>query len=632
MTNTELHTNHRLLPILGTVSVAVLAFILGYFVASHSNDETSSLPADQDLESTQSESEGRTKERSALSLGELLDSSQFSSRFARIGRTLEILAQADVFALSEYWEQAISIDTPHFQKEIQRSIIQRWSVFDPVEALSVVLKLPHQPHRYELIELIFLEWSYANIDQARDRALSLDQVSKEAAVAGMVVAQEHMSVSERREIARQLDCEWIAIEVLQNLISSPVIENPAEEWKDFIHEHSEDLPYLNVPQSKLLNYLVYAWVLQDGVKAIDSIRDDLPENFSLNSTADFVAGELMREEFRIALEFVVALANRESDKKFRELAVEVIGKWAESDARAALDATVAVEARSLRRELQKRVLEESAKIDAEALLSDLRDLPESLRHRAEEIALIEIAKRSPESVAAKLGDIDLREHRDRVAEAVAVHWGVRDIAGALHWINTDINVVHGRQNLTEAALRALTRKDPQLAFDTAVTLPLNAEGQGWEGRVIYDLLLVDTDSAIPMLPKARPGLTRRDAYDWAILMLLTWEQDVPLAMDVLTEMCAAEPKGTRYSTAFLASRAPRQVFDTLDRISSAKVQAELAESLIRENEHNGVFSDEELAVLKNIENSKPARGVSPKLHEAMEQYRQIKKEKPAGNG
>ena len=213
-----------------------------------------------------------------------------------------------------------------------------------------------------------------------------------------------------------------------------------------------------------------------------------------------------------------------------------------------------------------------------------------------------------------------------------MHWGVRDIAGALLWINSDVNVVHGRESLTEAALRALARKDHQLAFDTAMNLPLNAEGQGWEGRVIYDLLFVDTDSAIPLLPQARAGPTRRDAYDWAILMLLSWEQDVPLAIDVLIEMCELESKGTRYSTAFLASRAPRQVFFALDRISSARARAEIAESLITHNANNGVFSEDELAVLKNIENSKPARGVSPKLHEAMEQYRQIKNEEPAGDG
>lgn len=621
--------NRRLLNALAVTITFFVVLILVYLFTSNNKEGSLSIYSTENLESTHSETALVKTDLILLFNIQLFDSSQFSTRFARRSRQLEVLTQADVYALKKLWTEAKSIDTPNFKKEIQSNIIRRWSVIDPVEALSVALKLPLDEHQRDLIKLVFLEWSLASLDEALESVASLDQANKEAAISGMIVALEHLSLSERREIARELDCEWIAIEVLRHLTAGPVIENPVEEWNNFFEKNGETILDLSLSQFKMLSNLVYAWVLLDGIEAIDSIRNDLPENFSLYSTVELVASKLMHGEPRLALELVVAQANRENDKKFQELAVELISNWAESDAIAALDATFIVEARSLRRELQNRVLEESARIDADSLLSNLRNLPEDLRHRAHELALIAIAKRSPETVATKLGELDLRDHRDRVAEAVAVHWGERDIASALHWINTNVHVAHSREDLTETALRALARKDPQLAFDAAVALPLNTDGQGWEGRVIYELLLVDTDSAIPLIPQTRAGSTRRDAFDWAILMSLTWEQDVVQAINLLTEMCEVEPKGTKYSTGFLTSKAPRQVFDALDNISSVMARAELAESLLRNNADNGVFSVQELEILEIIEQSKSKQETSLRVIEAAENMRSVQQAEKA---
>ncbi|MCY3541615.1 MAG: hypothetical protein OXH31_06880 [Gammaproteobacteria bacterium] len=627
MTTTFQKANPRLLFTLITVVVVAVFFALGFLFASSGKFENSKVETKEAPISTQRAATSSMTDENLPSLSEALDPSQFESRFARISRLLEILAEANVQVIATYWEQAKVIDAPKFREEVQQKIVRRWAVLDPPEALKAVLKHIPEEYRLKLIKLVFLEWSLISLDEARVRALSLDQAGKEAAVSGMVLAREDLSVSERRQIARELDCEWIAIEVLNSATTQPVIANPAAEFKNFVESNIANFQKLNPSQSQLLAHLVHAWVIHDGVGVIEIISEALPSDFSLLTTAEFVTSQLLLAQPQLALEFVVELVHRDSDERFRELAVKLIGEWAEWDVEAALDSTLTLEARAFRRELQRRVLEEFAKSDAQGMLGQIHNLPENLQSLAREIALIEIAQSSPETVADSLGDLGEREQRDRVAEVVVANWAVTDVNDVLHWISTDPKVAHYHNELIEVALRELARKNPQKAFDTAVTLPLNTEGQGWEGRVIVDLMARDIDSAVSMLPKVRAGPTRREAYDWVIFDCISWENDSARAIELLIEMCEVEPMGTRYSTLSLASRAPRQVFEALDKISSAYARAELANWLIRYSDDHGMFSDEEMEILERIKRAKP-RTVSPRFIEAAEGVRQLRQEEP----
>lgn len=618
-------TNRWLLCVLITVVVATVFLALGYLFASQRKFENSNVESKGVPISTQYATTEKPRDESRSTLADVLDPTQFDSRFSRIGRLLEILAEANLQVIATYWEQAKTIDAPKFQEEMQQKIVRRWAVLDPPRALNAVLKHSPEEHRLKLIKLVFLEWSSASLDEVRVRAVSLDQAGKEAAVSGMVLAREDLSVSERRQIARELDCEWVAIEVLNSATTQPVIANPAAEFRNFVESNVANFQKLNFSQSQLLGYLVHAWVMQDGVDVIEIISEDLPSDFSLYSTAELVTSTLLLAQPQLALEFVVELVHRDSDERFRELAVKLIGEWAEWDVDAALDSTFTVEARAFRRELQRRVLEEFAKSDPPGMLGRIHNLPENLQSLAHEIALIEIAQSSPKTVADSLGDLGEREQRDRVAEVVVANWAVKDVNDVLHWISTDPKVAHYRSELIEVALRELARKNPQKAFDTAVTLPLNTEGQGWEGRVIVGLMTRDIDSAVSMLPKVRAGPTRREAYDWVILTCISWEQDSARAIELLIEMCEVEPKGTRYSTLSLASRAPRQVFEALDKISSAYARAELANWLIWYSDDHGMFSDEEMEILERIKRAKP-RTVSPRFIKAAESVRQLRQE------
>ena len=627
MTTTFHRANPRVLFTLIAVVVAAVFFALGFLFASNSKFENSNVEAKDGTVLAQSTTTRSTLDEILPSFSEILNPTQFESRFARINRLLEVLARANVNAIEAYWEQAKVIDAPKFQEELQQILVRRWAVLDPPGALNAVLRHSPRAQQLNLIKLVFLEWSLASLDEARSHVIGLDQESKEAAVSGMVLAREDLSVSERRQIAREFDCEWIAIEVLNRVSTQPVIPNPAAEWKNFVKTNTKEFSNLSNSQSRLLDYLVHAWIVQDGTDVITVISEDLPSDFSFYSTAEFVTSQLLLAHPQLAIEFAVELVSRDSDERFRELAVKLVGEWAESDAEAALESTVTVEARAFRRELQKRVLEEFAKSDPQGLLAQLHNLPENLQTVAQKIALIEIAQSSPETVADRLGDLDEREHRDRVAEVVVAIWAAKDINSVLHWISTDRNIAHYRNELIEIALQALARKDPQLAFDTAVDLPLTSEGQGWEGKVVQILAIVDVDTAISMLPEVRAGPARRDAYEWVILECLTWEKDTAQAVELLIELCAVEPKGTSYATLPLASRAPRQVFKALDEISSAFARADLARWLIVFNDEHGLFSDEELDNLERIKLAKP-RTASPRVMEAAESVRRLRQEEP----
>ena len=527
---------------------------------------------------------------------EFVENNQFESFFARTNALLRLFENTDLATLRQYWEQCKNIELSNFRTEVQHLIVQRWAVLDPAGALNFVLKETVDSQQQDLLELVFLEWSHANIDEAIRFAHDLDQIGKETAVASIVRAREDLSIDRHREIARQLGCEWVAIEAL----GEEGIKDPESEWANFIDEHRDSLDDLRVEQRKVLAYIAYYWMVRDGAEVLAQMRAMLPRSFKLFEITEFVSQQLRNSHPRLALEVVNKFAIQEQVLGFRQLGVDVIRNWAEIEPDLALEATHTIELRSFRRELQGHVLKKTAESDPHAMWKAIDTFPEHLQAQAQEAALLEIAKDSPESVVSMLSRVPDKKVRERIESAVIKHWATKDIDGLLDRTRSDIKWAENGDVIMQNALKELAQTDLTLALEVAVSQPVGENGEGMELEVIRAIALSDLDLASTLLPNVRAGVTRTKCYSTVIFRSIVVGYEPELSIEMFLQLCELEADVPQAVISPLVSEIPERLFASLDRVTSESVKADVARSLLRWYGDDDVFTDEQLDSLRDM--------------------------------
>lgn len=302
--------------LLGIVALVIGtgATTLGYIVAGTTKSSVSSMS----WETLRSEQQSNHQEQNnqtfaTYTLVEFLDTAKFDNFLERSSALYDMFANVDANMLQEYWEQAQNLETSNIRDEIQDVIIQRWSVLDPMAALDVIESDAPEARKQVLFESVFHEWSLIDLENASNHVGNLEKDAKLRAVASIVKAREDMTYKQRREFARQFECEWVAIDVLRKMTNSIVIAKPDQEWRSFVWENKDDLQNLSDAQNRMLGLLAYSWIVHEGIVAFEKIRHSLPSDFSLLETTRFVSSELIEPNPQLAFDLVLAGKQHEKD-------------------------------------------------------------------------------------------------------------------------------------------------------------------------------------------------------------------------------------------------------------------------------------------------------------------------------
>lgn len=621
--------------------LSVVAFVLasgsatvGYIIAGSKGSNDRSETEDSALLVQRNGVEENTNQKAANQLTphklqDFLDIVQFGSLLERTYALYDLFANIDKEMFQDYWEQSQNLEASKFRNEIQDVIIQGWSGVDPMAALAVVERETPDDRRAFLFELVFHEWSLIDLADAMYHVVDIDQKTKQRAVSSIVRAREDLSYQQRREIARELDCEWIALEVLRKTTDTFVIDAPAQEWTSFVWKNKKDFQKLSEAQIRMLANLAYSWIVQEGVTAFEKMRHSLPSNFSLLETARYVSGELIETNPQLAFDLVLAGTRREKESEYLQLAVDLIAQWAAIDGRTAFDATTVVEARTLQLKLRQRVLWVWAYHSPESLLNSIEELPESLHLKARETALTYIAKKSPKSVRDMLSGIADPKYRNVVAEAAVKSWALTDLASTLQWIESDGSLADIRRDLKRTAYFSLSQVNPQLAVQTAATQPPDEQNRGWEALVIIWITDDNLDVATELLPLTRPGRTRGQAYNAVIEQSIN-VQDWERAINLVVQYEDQNGKVLYSHLHTLAREVPNRLYTILESSDSPSLKRGIALQLYMQNKNNSKFTDEQLTHLDEISQmpmpKQPERERSPRLKMALENFNRVYEE------
>ena len=609
--------------LIGVVGLIVVAgsFSLGFLVANGGQEAAGSdSQLSIQLDQTGDRSRMRTHTFSDATIREIQNLEELESLSSHFQRTValqKLLANADEETLLQYWEQSTTKGSGLWE-EVQFAIVQRLATIDPLAAWELVSDLPSKKS-LALVGAVFSEWSVSNLDLAVEHARSLDADIKNAAVASMLLSREDLSIEQRREIARQLDTEALAIEAIERTSNSPLILDPSTEWAEFLEHNTASLASPNEAQLQMVTHIATAWIEQEGVNALDNVLDSLPTQSAIWNTSNEVIRHLSVADPQQAFDLAIHLRSRGTVGFVEQVALA----WTNDDPWSAFNAVSSVDARNLQRNLQARVLDTWSYSDPKALLDRAGAFPENLQQLVRKKALISLSRNSPQDAAEMVFEMEDQATRDEIALAIARSWSTSDITSVLHWIENEPGFKHNRDQLIGAAFSGLAFSDPELALQTALAQPVNEEGLGPEAEVISSLTFGDMDTAIEMLSDVREGKTKVKAYEQVIQMLTGLNNDNDRAVGLLVQLAQEQeiPRDEWVLTG-LVFNAPNGLFNALDRFDSTDFRRRVAKELLRFHEHDDTFTAEQITVLKELEQYDRANREAQK-QEAYEKYFEV---------
>ena len=602
------NTNWKNLTIVGVLGIVLLfsgGYFLGYLIHNQSTKTVDSELVDSSDVSQPVPVSTLPSVRKSNALNDVSDLealSQLKSHFERTVALNELLQNGTLESLQAYIEQSKSISSTLWCNSVQQAIFQRIATLDPMVALEQIDEMPIE-NRQPLIQVMFQEWSLAYLDHAIEQAMQLDHTYKLNALEGILISTEHLTPEERRAIARKLGNEWLALEKIELEKDLELFEDPEREWNDFLNDNN-NLDSLDAAQSKMLVYIATAWIAREGIEVFAKIRESFPNQYPLLETVSSIVNKLFPHHPQLALE-MAAHVEGIGYRQREELLSEILTPWAEIAPQEALEAVNRIEGPYLRRLFQSLIFERWASQDAKTFLGLIKSLPADLQGMAQEKALIAIAKTAPMDVVELLAEITDQHSFLNVAEAIAIQWAQQDVSGALNWIGSDEQLTSVRENLMRSVISELSKSDPQLAFQTALTYPPDSDERGFEVEVVKTLAFGgDYDSAKSLLSLTRKGETRTHAYESIIYALLREEEDPQLARDAVDLFLQAVNVDSVEYIGFMlmniSRKAPAMLFDSLDELPSEDLKREIASDLLLLNNSNGKFTEDQLAQLREL--------------------------------
>lgn len=512
------------------------------------------------------------------------DIAQFSSPFKR---TLEL----HILLLDASEEQVLKLlaeaDGVEVRKRllVQKPILQRLAQLNPKKAYAQIKLLEGTDHS-QLIYSVFMEWSSYDLEEAVEFASSLDDNERIEALNGILTERSDLSEEEHRLIARKLDYEQFAINlIMQEKLSKP-IDDPEEVWNELVEEVQD-----NPGQFWMLATVARAWVEKDGMGILDEVSETISNAETLQFVLNSVLGLVTENDPDRALEYALKLDNNPTG--LYSLVLAVARSWVKFDPQSALNAVSEIERTSLRNRLEDSVVREWAYAKPREVLSLIDTFSENLHRTATTAAVSSLVQKDPQEAAEFVASMS-GSSRASAANSLLMSWTRgSDHESAIDWVLNEPQISDLKPLLLPDALSNLVSVDPQLAMQKALDQPISEDQLGLEVTVIGHLSYQDPDEARDLLSKVRTGRTQIVAYQ-EVGKSFVRNGDTEKALNLAEELPSS--KRAEYFEPILKTWTQydhEELLKSIDRLPTVEIQSKAALMLLANNERNTNLSKED---------------------------------------
>ncbi len=425
---------------------------------------------------------------------------EYERRFAHQAVLFSLLSKSSEEELIELLQQSTEIDQVEKREFIQEAIGRRYAEINPKKALQELRNLPSK-QQHSLARGIFEQWSTSNLDDALAAAVELNSPLRSSAHETIVESRSDLHKDALLEISRQFGYGKLGLAIVHEQQAQALAEEPREAWESIRNDEIDD-----IYQLETIVRICEEWVDQEGFEALSHIT----------STGGWTIQHKVLEAITQADPsgtFNHLLNSTYPDKVFS--LISVLTAWAELYPQDAFEAVSRLDDSSDSNSIRRFFISDWAKTNPAAILSQLTSYPKRMQLEIAEQAIGAIASSSPEDALQQLDQLEgIIDDTSSIASHLSYSWARNDPASTLDWVLSDAQASNPQlRTMTWEALKSLAPRDPQRAFEIALTLPLHRGGSGFDEDVIRWLCNSNMiDEALELLPKVREK-SRPHAYN-----------------------------------------------------------------------------------------------------------------------
>ncbi len=571
--------------------IAFLGFLLLVDDRSESAPEFPSKSGSSNSHSTSSNVNSATV-RSSTDLAQLMAGKSSSGRALVLGT---LLRHANEERLADLFRMAGGVEDGQLRFEAQLMILQTLAFENPRSAMRLA-ENRKESRRGAMIEAVFSEWANKDLNDATAYAASLVKSDKRAAISGILLGATDLEEAELLEIGRKLGDKQLVLDSLaQNLVRLPV-EDHRTALSLYLSRHGSRVERATDIERRLLNHIVKAFLREGGLDAIREVTNSL---FSDQGRATMLGDLLIsldRGDSHTA--FAVAVAMRDHDP---DILARALARWSQYAPVAALSMATRLDEEGDKSRMQRASLAAWAESDPSNLLDSLSVVPERLRIWSQRLAMFELAYIEPDAAAKRLGDMPEGYDKENVIGALVLQWAENDPHIALDWAQQmKLEDPDSPRDLIGAVLAGVSRSDPQLALNMALSLPSDENGIGQEVFVIGQVAGYDTELAVELASQARDDKTRHRALFW-IGSVLGRQDSYEEAADLMQGTSEdAQVRFLRWISVDWCREYPQRAYEYFDDLPVGETQALYAQLLLTQHSQKAFLNTESVHRLEHI--------------------------------
>ena len=521
----------------------------------------------------------------------------FSNDLSRLRGAYDLIGDADEAKLIELFDQVIQRE---YAEEEQSSKLELISLISArlagmnLDTTVALYKSQSSEVAKHMLYSVMHAWASKDFDDAVKFALKQDTSMHSVALRGIVDASLNVRDSTLLKLGAELGDIAYVERVLAARLLAMDLADPDQAWVSLINDPTVSLEE-NFYRVKLV---ANALIEKHGTAEIDDLLSSILSptlKFGLRkSILSSVALNDPESAFTIALET--------PNDVFGTMLTTVINTWATMDPQSALARVLALEPSIVRDRLQHRVVSSWVRLNPEQFLDSLDSIPVELRDTARLSLVGQLSKDSIDDALEVLQDIQDVNTQEEAALTIVDVWIDSNPDEAFEWVLSNAENDQYRDRLVNSFLVELSDRDADKAFDLAMNQPIVEEtGMGLEAIVIESLRFSDTDLALDLLNRVRPGKTQLAAFE-SVSIGLIYESRTDEALALGKQLSEKDQESYYNNIAFdiVTQESPKRIVELISTVPVKEARSTMAEHALRFHSFSigkELYSDDDIAML-----------------------------------
>ncbi|MCY3540461.1 MAG: hypothetical protein OXH31_00920 [Gammaproteobacteria bacterium] len=525
----------------------------------------------------------------------------YSDDLSRLSAAYDMISVADEAKLIDLFDQATgrnyTKENSLWKSELISLIGNRLATMNLDKTVSLYESLPLEDAKNMLYGMM-RAWARLDFDEAVEFARQQVDSVHPIALRGIVDASLSLPATTLIDLGVELGDESYVKSALATHRLELELADPEQAWESLIEDptiHQEE-------NFERVQTIANAMIDLHGANEVPGLLGSVTSPSLKYTLKKNLLSKIALSDPETAFNFALDTPN----DVFGTMLSVVIDTWAITNPETALSRVSLLEPSAIRDDLQERIVAAWVQQDPFNFETTSTDIPVELRDTARQSVVEILSETAIEDALKVLPEIADLAKQQQAAQAIADSWMKSDIEATFQWLTSSAEIEEFRIFLLRSFFEKMTTEDADRAFDLALSLPIGEdEDVGLEAIVIEHLINFDTDRALLLLSRVRPGNTQLATYESvAGILLIRYQIDKAIELGKQLPENLQAQYYDKIAVSIATGVSPTKILEVLPDIPVEKARSRVAEFVLLFHsaaDEEDRLSDEDVeAMLKHV--------------------------------